>query len=359
MLVEIKSANMKKYVTSLKELVYLAIPNWADVKSEANRGNPEACFQFGLILLLGVNANVDYALAKKYLGKPCLADNPEAIRMIGFIDELEGNFSSAFHHYAKSKIIIEEDKYSNYIDQVLGGRYELQEFLKKLGLFPNSALNGIITEIINSYIQGGDAKTEAKIKIAYICNDKPTCYEAAKELYELGYCYAASQWIKKCNVSEDDILSVSISDSFSESAKLFEISDEVEIEEIDGTSLLINQRVYSLAEIKDQVNRNADERRTLWQHNVKQQIDIFAKEKRDKDYKDYLEESRLQEKKRNKRIVYTSGIIAGFIPAVIIFPISFKYRWGELTTMILWGLFMFIILLIAKSMYPEAFKENR
>jgi len=224
---------MEKCVKSLQELVCLAIPNWADVKSEADRGNPEACFQYGMIILLGITKasgvlpisgmpvslpQIDYALAKQYFGKPCLADNPEAIRMIGFIDELEGDLSSAFQNYAKSVRKNEELEDSISIDfdsDVIKGRSELQTYLNELGLFPNLGLNEIITSIINAYLKGDNQeKAEIAIEFAFISDIQATYYEAADRLIRIGDYFTASQFINKGNIPSDDYLSDLVADEF-------------------------------------------------------------------------------------------------------------------------------------------------
>lgn len=221
---------MRKYVTSLKDLVYLAIPNWADVKSEADRDNPEACFQYGMIILLGItkadgltslpgmpttSPKIDYALAKKYFGKPCLANNPEAIRMLGFIDELEGDLSSAFKNYAKSVCKKEELINTNFIDQGINGRHELQTYLNELGLFPNLGLNVIITSLINAYLNGDDyEKAEIAIEFSFICDTQGTCYVAVELLNRIEDYYTASKFINKGNIPSDDLLSSKVEDEF-------------------------------------------------------------------------------------------------------------------------------------------------
>ena len=234
---------MEKYVRSLKELVFGAIPNWAEIKSEADSGNPEACFQYGMIILLGITKSsgviplpgmpvslpkIDYALAKEYFGKPCLADNPDAIRMIGFIDELVGDFSSAFQHYAEASKKdmnsyengkIDENglnyKYSTYIDEVLAARYKLQEYLNKLDLCPNLGLNEIITSIINAYLKGDNQeKAEIAIEFAFISDIQATYYEAADRLIRIGDYFTASQFINKGNIPSDDYLSDLVADEF-------------------------------------------------------------------------------------------------------------------------------------------------
>lgn len=466
---------MQKYVTSLKELVELAIPNLTGLESEANKENPKACFQLGMIYLLGINTKFNFPLAEKFFGNPCLAEDPNAIRMIGFIHELNGKIPLAFESYAKAESLSkkEELQSSNYMSQILDGRYKLYTFLNELGLFPNFGLNKIITSVINDYYSGdysGDnhEKVENTKKLAVICCSPKLCYEVARQLYEIGDYFAASQWINRGCIPSEDTLSRLIADRFLESKRLLEtmnyvstkekiidtilhdyfgkhifilaslvqkqkghyrelfedirrkgylrirvdgqirentqgmrvdryklhdieaIIDELqitgkeeerikksidtaakqgngcffildknidaspksfavlEIVEIEGNSLLTNQWVDSLADIKEQVISKANEQRGQWQLNVKQEIDKLIAEKKLEDYK-------LQQKKINKRnfILGLVLMILGFsIPFIICLYLDIK---NSTVTMILWGGLSFILLSILKKIFPKAF----
>jgi TPR repeat protein len=479
---------MQEYVTSLKDLVYLAIPNRANVRTEADKGNPEACFQYGMIILLcitkacgappppGMNVplpKIDYALAKKYFGKPCLADNPEAIRMIGFIDELEGDLSSAFQNYAKSVSKNEELTCPNFIDRGINGRYELQTYLNKLGLFPNCGLNEIITSSINDFLNGDDhEKTRIAVEFASICDVEALYYEAAERLYSMGEYLAASQFINKGNIPKDDFLSISVSDKFLESKKtletvkytkehvvdmilhdyadkqifilaslvqnrkghyreLFEtmrskgyinmridgefveniqglkvdryishnieaVIDELQVSvknmerlmnsvatasnlgkgnvlilekdtgaspklfavldivEIEGNSLLANQWVDSLANVKEQVLRKANEQRGQWESNVHQKINMLVSEKLKVDFEKEQEKKRLEEKKkfRIKLIIFWTVYVLVLI--FILFGIKPN---NGLEQLIVCGGGTGIYLLIVKLILPNDFKK--
>lgn len=482
---------MEKCVKSLQELVCLAIPNWADVKSEADRGNPEACFQYGMIILLGITKasgvlpisgmpvslpQIDYALAKQYFGKPCLADNPEAIRMIGFIDELEGDLSSAFQNYAKSVRKNEELEDSISIDfdsDVIKGRSELQTYLNELGLFPNLGLNEIITSIINAYLKGDNQeKAEIAIEFAFISDIQATYYEAADRLIRIGDYFTASQFINKGNIPSDDYLSDLVADEFLKvkesletmkytkehvvdiilhdyadkqifilaslvqnrkghyrelfeamrskgyinmridgdfveiirgmkvnrysihnievvidklqvsvknmgrltnsvatasnlgkgivliletdpgaSPKCFAVSELVEIE---GNSLLANQRVDSWANIKEQVLRKANEQRGQWESNIHQKVNMLVSEKLRVDFEKEQEIKRLKEKKKIRIKMIIFMIVYAIITFYTLYTMKSKGDFWLIIT--LFGVTAAYIL-IAKLIFPNSLKQ--
>ena len=93
---------MEKYVTSIKELVTHALTNGSEIKAKAESGDALACFQMGMIHLLGIDTPIDFKKASEHLGNQSLADDPDANRLLGFIAECDGNYSLAFKNYANA-----------------------------------------------------------------------------------------------------------------------------------------------------------------------------------------------------------------------------------------------------------------
>ena len=50
---------MAKYITSIRDLM-IQTNNISDIKTKAKDGDPEACFQMGMIHLLGVKTPIDF-----------------------------------------------------------------------------------------------------------------------------------------------------------------------------------------------------------------------------------------------------------------------------------------------------------
>lgn len=224
---------MEKYVTNIKDLVIQALTNGSEIKAKAESGDALSCFQMGMINLLGINTPIDFKKASKYLGTQSLSDNPDASRILGFIAECEGNYSQAFKNYANA------GKASNrpYINKVFEERGNLQSYLKRIDL-PITVLNKEITGVLNEYIKSGDSALDAKIKLAYICEDETTCLDAAKAVYESGNLFSAISLMQKGNIDSDNPLYVSIKNNFSTSELSRNLPSTLEVIELEGESFL-------------------------------------------------------------------------------------------------------------------------
>ena len=141
-----------------------------------------------MIHLLGINTPVDFKKASQFFSNQSLSDNQDAIRLLGFIAECEGNYSLAFQKYAQA----EGSEKDSYFDKVIKGRNHIQDYLRKLDL-PRS-LNKELSSILNDNSKDKTSKTGASVKIAVICNDEQSCLEAAKNLYDAKDFISAIQW---------------------------------------------------------------------------------------------------------------------------------------------------------------------
>lgn len=224
---------MEKYVTNIKDLVIQALTNGSEIKTKAESGDALSCFQMGMIHLFGIDTPIDFKKAGNYLGTQSLNDNPDANRILGFIAECEGNYSQAFKNYANA------GKASNrpYINKVFEERGNLQSYLKRIDL-PITVLNKEITGVLNDYIKGGDSALDAKIKLAYICEDETTCLDAAKAVYESGNLFSAISLMQKGNIDSDNPLYVSIKNNYSTSELSHNLPSTLEVIELEGGSFL-------------------------------------------------------------------------------------------------------------------------
>ena len=224
---------MEKYVTNIKDLVIQTLTNGSEIKAKAESGDALSCFQMGMIHLLGVDTSIDFKKAGKYLGAQSLNDDPDANRLLGFIAECEGNFSQAFEKYANA------GKASNrpYINKVFEERGNLQSYLKRIDL-PITVLNKEITAILNEYIKGGNSALDAKIKLAYICENETTCLDAAQAVYESGNLFSAISLLQKGNIDSDNPLFVSIKNNFSTSELAHNLPSTLEVIDLEGESFL-------------------------------------------------------------------------------------------------------------------------
>ena len=175
---------MAKNISSIRDLVIQAMTNDSKIEAEAKNNGVDACFQMGMIHLLGISSPTDFKKAASYFANQSLAGNPEVNRLLGFIAECEGDYSEAFKCYAKAKDTTGKDKNLPLYNKVFEERNHLREFFKENSL-PSTVLNKDVSAILNEYVKGGTSRFDASIKIATICNDEPSCLEVAQVLYDI------------------------------------------------------------------------------------------------------------------------------------------------------------------------------
>ena len=106
---------MEKYITSIKDLVILAMTNGAEIKAKAESGDALSCFQMGMIHMFGIDTPIDFKEASKYFAYQSLSDDPDAKMLLGFIFECEGDYSEAFKRYTNAADINIDKKEKNFI----------------------------------------------------------------------------------------------------------------------------------------------------------------------------------------------------------------------------------------------------
>jgi len=263
---------MEKYITNIKDLVIQTLTNGSEIKSKAENGDALSCFQMGMIHLLGIDTPIDFKKAGKYFGNPSLSDVPDANRLLGFIAECEGNYSQAFQYYANAG-----KANRPYINKVSEERGNLQVFFKKLEL-PSTAQNKEITKVLDEYIKGGDAKVDASIKLALICEDEESCLNAAQALYDEGDNFSSMRWLRNGNISESNSLYVSVSKQISDSKSARNLPTILDVIELEDNSFLTSfDATSSYARIKYLCDEVTASCKKEWFNKVSQKVTSVKK----------------------------------------------------------------------------------
>lgn len=299
---------MEKYVTNIKDLVIQTITNGSEIKSKANSGDPMGCFQMGMIHLLGINTPVDFKKANQFFSNQSLSDNQDAIRLLGFIAECEGNYSQAFQNYA----LTEKSEKDSFLDKVIKGRNHIQDYLRKLDL-PVS-LNKELSSILNDYSKDKTSKTGASIKVATICNDEQSCLEAAKRLYDVKDFISAIQWLKKGNIDSDNSMYTAISEMLEKSKSDLLSSKVLQVINLKNSSLLSKEDPTPfLTKVKQSCDEESMKCVTEWKEKNQFNIGNIIKVYKDQEQKAYLaslaEEAEAKKKKQRMYIVIGVAIL--------------------------------------------------
>lgn len=296
-------------ITSIKDLVIQMLSNGSQVTFKANNGDPESCFQVGLTHLLGINTSVDFKKATKYLSNQSLSDDQDVNRLLGFISECEGDFSKAFHYYAQT----EGSEKDSYLDKVIKGRNHIQDYLRKLDL-PIS-LNKELSSILNDYLKNKTSRTGASIKIAAICNDEPTCLDAAKSLYEAKDYISAIEWLKRGNIGSENPMYLSINDKFKKAASDLLNSRVMQVVNLDSNSLLTKEDPTPFFnKVKKTCEESSVKCLTEWKEKTQSYIGNIIKVYKDEEQKAYLASlAEEAEAKKKKQIMYIIIGVAVFI----------------------------------------------
>lgn len=291
--------------------------NGSQVIYKANSGEPESCFQVGMMHLLGINTSVDFKKASHYLSNQSLVGNQDATLLLAFIAECEGDYSKAFHQYANT-ISSETDA---YIDKVIKGRNNLQDFLKKQNL-PIS-LNKEISSILSNYGKGKSSRTGACTKIAAICNDEPTCLEVAKCLFDAKDYTSAIDWLKRGNVGLDDPMYKTINEELKKTTLDLLNSKDLQVINLESNSLLSKEDPTPfLNKVRNTCNEASITCSKEWKDKTKSYIDKIVEDKKSQDYLAALAEE--EEAKRGKSgryiligiaVLVLLGILVSLLPS--------------------------------------------
>lgn len=308
---------MGKYISSIKDLVILVMTNDSQVIYKANSGEPESCFQVGMMHLLGINTPVDFKKASHYLNNQSLVVNQDATLLLAFISECEGDFSKAFRQYAKT-VSGETD---TYIEKVIKGRNNLQDLLKNLDL-PIS-FNKEISSILKDYGKGKSSRTGASIKIAAICNDKQTCIEAAKCLFDAKDYTSAIDWLKRGNVGLDNSMYKTINEELRKTTLDLLNSKDLQVINLESNSLLLKEDPTPfLNKVKETCNEASMKCSKEWKDKTKSSIDKIIEDKKSQDYLAALAEEEEAKRRKSGRYILIGiavlvllGILVSLLPS--------------------------------------------
>lgn len=306
---------MERYISSVKDLVLETRSKFSLIKTSADRGDAESCFKMGMVHLLGVKNLIDFKKAVRFFNDQSLVDNKEAKRLLGFISECEGDYSKAFHYYAKAS----NSEKDSYLDAAIKERTLLQAYLKKLDL-PDTS-NKVLSEIFSDYSKGKASKLGACIKIAAICNDEHTCYEVAKMMYDSNDYISAIQWLQRGKIGPDNKLYASINEKIEKTIKKIVSSKDIQIVDLDNNSLLaVEDPTPFLEKVKKDCDKETLKCSAEWKDKNKKRIDTIIRIQEEKEEKERLEEEAAEEARQKKRkaIIWASVIgLLGFFLGLI------------------------------------------
>ena len=283
----------KDSMTSIQDLVVQLITNLPEIEKGAENGDSKSCFQMGMSHLLGVNTPVDFKKASLFFSNQSLAEDQDVSLLRGFIAESEGNYSSAFQIYAKAS---GDNSMSLYIEKVIKGRKNLQDYLKKWGL--PVEINDEVSAILDAYTKGGKSKVDASIQIAALCDDQSTCLNVAQCLYDINDYFSANKWLQKGNISTDDPLAISINKEINKTNETLKQSTIPDVVILEGDSLLPNrEKILSLDQVKKKCDNDVPLYNETWKQKVSQLINPIKEEEEKQQRLSLL----LEEGKRNSR----------------------------------------------------------
>ena len=292
---------MEKYVTSLKELIAQSSKNSSEMNNGAKKNDPKSCFQMGMVYLLGINTAIDFKKAGHYFANQSLAVDTDAHRMLGLISELEGDYSLAFKNYAIAAGGAVDGTDNSYIEKVREGRENLRDLLNKWKL-PARVLNYAITTVLDDYKKGGSLRENSCIIISAICQDTPSCVDAAKILCDSRDYSGAMQWLHFGNVGDNNLVYQMTEGKLREMRTSIDVSNVLQIIELDGSSLLSGIDIASVfAPAKKNLNEIATRCSRLWRKEVVPKIDTIKK-KWEKE-----EKGRIQKEENEKRHAFNQA----------------------------------------------------
>lgn len=328
---------MEKYITSLKDLIAETFRNSFKLNESAKNGDPKACFQMGMVYLLGISTAIDFKKAKLQFSSQSLLNDHDAQRMLGFLSELDGDYSAAFMYYAKAAGGVVDGSDDSYIENVKQERETLRGWLNKWN-FPVRVLNNAITTILEDYAKGGEKKEKACIEIAAICQDAVSCITVARILMGFGDYSDAMQWLQYGAVEKNNPMYQMIQSKIYENSRFINLSNVLEIIEIDGCSLLSNIDIAAnFAPARNALNGISVRCSKLWRKEVMPKIEsiksIWKKEEKNRIKKEEedrqralkqaelleLEEKIRKKKRRDKIIDIVLSIL--FLPYALEFLI--------------------------------------
>lgn len=320
---------MEKYITSIENLVIQAMTNGEDMRNKAEKGESKSCFQMGMRYLVGANVTIDFNKSRYYFENHTLADNPEALLLLGLMSEYEGDFARAFHYYATAK----SNEFDSYIENIVCGRESLQKYLKELSL--PILLNEEITILFKDYKKNKASKLKTVQMIATICEDELSCLEAAKNSFLDGNYYTSICWLKKSKTSDDNELYIALQEKITKAKTDLLKSKKKQMIEVNNNSLLGEDcfNASFLTQFCKTCNKVSKDCKNEWIRQVDALCDTIIKEQ------EYLQRTLVKNAEEvvspqdtNRKYVLVAFILAAIIASFIIIKLSIN------SSMFIWGL---------------------
>ena len=301
---------MEKSVTNIRDLVVSAMTIGPTIERKAEGGDPESCFQMGMIYLLGVEKPASFRMAASFFSRKSLESNSYALRILGFLNECDGKFALAFQHYAKAFELENENASDTYLQKVAHERKLLHEYFNKLVL-PKSVINEEISKLLDNYKKGKSYKKESCSKLASLCADEFTCLEAAEASYETKDYFTAKMWLNKGGVDSSNPLYGLIEKQMKDSRKkLLDAVSFQTIDVIEDSLIPVFNPDLIYADLKKVCDDIASDSQRKWQEKGKATVAPIVKKQKDEEHQLQLQEQEEEEKRKERRKQY---IIAGSI----------------------------------------------
>lgn len=301
---------MEKYVTKIKDLVISAMTMKDSIENKAKGGDPEACFQMGMIHLLGIEKPVNFKKAIDFFSRISLSSNSCALRLLGFLYECDKNYSFAFQNYVKAYDTDNKESSKTYVSKVEVERKNLYDYLRKIGL-PEAFMNDEISKILDGYKKNKKQKLDACSMIATLCDDEPTCMEAAETVLKTGDLVTAKMWLNKGKVDNSNPIYEEIENKTVKTKKNIVQETELKVLDLEGDSLIIgfdSNKNYDV--IKKTCDKIASESQSQWQKMCKTTIEPIIQKRKKEEHKLFLQEQREEEKrKKRKRLIIKHSIL--------------------------------------------------
>lgn len=286
-----------------------------------DKADSKVCFQMGMVYLLGIKTPIDLKKAADYFKSQSLAQDTDAKRLLGFIAEMQGNYSQAFEYYAsvtpdKKKTQIE------YLSSVKAERINLVKFLGNLKL--PDILNNNITAALNDYLKEDSDSIEASVKMSMICKDERSYLDVAQKLYNKGEKLTAMGWLLENNISANTSFFSKLEKDITEFSKSLVDIKSLESIELQGSNLLTNGQFSQTVEnvrmslVENAFDQEASKCYIAWEKSVQKIVNAIIrkldideelkreneKRKREEELRKLEEEELLAKKKIKIKIIY-------------------------------------------------------
>lgn len=330
---------MAKNISSIKELVIQTMTNLSNIKKKAEKGESESCFQMGVTHLFGIDTVVDFKKACQYLENKSLESDADANRLLGFITECEGDYSTAFMRYANAS----SSKPSlSYFDKVLKERENLQGFFKEQNL--PIVMNTVISKVFDDYRKGGIPQLNACIKFAVICGDQASYLEVAQSLFAMEDYLSAKIWLQKgAGKTINNPLYISINEKLQNGSKSIEHSLPFQvIDVVDGHLLSRYNTIPSITEVKKVYDNASSLCKNQWIDMIKKEVDLIIHDH------EVMEQVRKKKKKKDIKDTISGWFFLSIIVGIIVLVLGLDSLWGIiiaviwiiLTMLVLWGMML-------------------